>query len=311
LRFVVIDTGVGIHADKLEHIFLPFEQVGDAHHRIEGTGLGLTITRNLVEAMSGQLTVESEVGRGSTFRLDLEFPAVWIDAVYQAPLSEREVIGYEGGRRKLLVVDDKPSNRAILVNLLRPVGFEVFEAGNGEQAIEQALIVRPDAIFLDLLMPVMGGLEAAQQIRQNHELNRERRSMLIAMSSHAFEKDIVQSKLAGCDAFLTKPVEMEKLFALLAAQLNLTWLYRQPAGAAIPPIESSDDHLMPPPPAEMATLLDLALQGALPRLKQRALQIEQLDERYRPFVRRLCQLVDEFDEDGVLALIERYQKTPA
>jgi hypothetical protein len=121
----------------------------------------------------------------------------------------------------------------------------------------------------------------------------------------------LQSTLAGCDAFLTKPVEVRKLFALLAAQLNLTWLYRESAGHSSAPIEPSDDHLTPPPPAEMAALLDLAMQGALPRLKQRALQIEQLGEQYRPFIERLCQLVDEFDEDQLLALIERYLNAPA
>ena len=133
---------------------------------------------------------------------------------------------------------------------------------------------------------------------------------MIAMSSHAFETDIAHSTLAGCDAFLTKPVEMKKLVALLAAQLNLTWLYREPADRINQPIEPSDDHLSPPPPAEMADLLDLAMQGALPRLKQRALQIEQLGKQYQPFVRRLCQLVDEFDEDQVQALIERYLDVP-
>jgi CheY-like chemotaxis protein len=142
------------------------------------------------------------------------------------------------------------------------------------------------------------------------ELNTDRRVVLIAMSSHAFEKDVLQSTLAGCDAFLTKPVEVRKLFTLLAAQLNLTWLYREPAGHISTPVEPSDDHLTPPPPAEMTALLDLAMQGALPRLKQRALQIEQLGEQYHPFIERLCQLVDEFDEDQLLALIEHYQQSP-
>ena len=151
LRFAVIDTGVGIRADKLEHIFLPFEQVGDAHRRVEGTGLGLTITRNLVEAMNGRLTVESEVGRGSVFRLDLEFPMVCMDDGSRPPIPDREIVGYVGPRRKLLVVDDKPSNRSILVKLLEPLGFELFEASNGQEAIEQVDAIRPDAIFLDLI----------------------------------------------------------------------------------------------------------------------------------------------------------------
>jgi signal transduction histidine kinase/DNA-binding NarL/FixJ family response regulator len=307
LRFAVIDTGVGIRADKLEHIFLPFEQVGEARHRVEGTGLGLAITHNLVEAMNGRLTVESEVGRGSVFQLDLEFPASWIAAELQPPVPAQEIVGYAGPRRRLLVVDDEPFNRSILINLLAPLGFELFEAANGREAVEQASIIQPDAIFIDLLMPVLDGFEAARQIRRMTELNGTRRITLIAMSGHAYDKDMQHSAQAGCDAFLTKPVEVRKLFAVLAAQLKLTWLYRAAAGQAAEPGELRDDHLVPPPPAEMADLLDLAWQGALPRLKQRALQIAQLDERYRPFTARLCQLVDEFDEDQVLALLERYR----
>lgn len=305
LRFAVIDTGIGINADKLEQIFLPFEQVGDMNHRVDGTGLGLTITKRLIEAMNGRLTVESEEGYGSKFRLDLEFPAIWIDDVSQQPILDREIVGYTGPRCKLLVVDDKPTNRSVLVNLLEPLGFEMFEAANGQQAVELADNVQPDAIFLDLMMPGMGGLEAAKQIRKMTELNGEKRVILIAMSSHAFEKDVFQSTLAGCDAFLTKPVEVNKLFALLPAHLNLPWVYRESTNPASIPDDPADELIIPPPLPELTALLDLAMQGALPRLKQRALQIEQLGEQYRPFARRLCQLVDNFDEDQVLALIER------
>ncbi len=304
LRFSVIDTGTGIPADKLEHIFLPFEQVGDAAHRAEGTGLGLTITRNLVEAMNGKLLVESEMSYGSTFQLDVEFPAYWIDDIHQQPILDRGIVGYEGARRSLLVVDDKPSNRSILVNLLRPLGFDLYEAADGLQAVEKAAAIRPDAIFMDLLMPVMGGLDAAQQIRQMPELNATKPVVLVAMSSHAFEKDVLQSTAAGYNAFLPTPIEVSKLFALLAAQLDLTWIYREPASKTSIPAETQDHHFTPPPMAEMAVLLDLARQGALTRLRQRALQIERLGEQYRPFTKHLCKLIDEFDEDRILTLIE-------
>jgi signal transduction histidine kinase/DNA-binding NarL/FixJ family response regulator len=310
LRFAVIDTGIGIPVDKLEHIFLPFEQGGDAQHRVEGTGLGLTITKSLVEAMNGQLTVESQVGSGSTFQLDLEFPSIWMDDVHRQPIVDREVVGYLGPRRKLLVADDKPSNRSILVKLLEPLGFDLFEAADGQQAVEQAGAIQPDVIFLDLRMPVLDGLEAARQIRQMPEFTAARRVVLIAMSSHAFEKDILQCTLAGCDAFLTKPVEVKKLFALLAAQLNLTWIYCAPVNLTGPQPETADDDLVPPPPEEMTILLDLTMKGALPRLRQRALRLGQVDDQYRPFADRLCQLIEAFDEDQILALIERYRPAP-
>lgn len=307
LRFEVIDTGIGIQADKLEHIFLPFEQVSDPQHRAEGTGLGLTITKNLVEAMNGRLTVKSEAGQGSIFRLELEIPAIWMETAPQAPAAESAVTGYAGPRRKLLVVDDNLHNRSLLSNLLEPLGFEIFEAENGLQAIEQARNVRPDAILIDLLMPVMGGLEAVFKLRQMPELNSGKKVIIIATSVHAFGKDIAQSISVGCDAFLIKPVDLRNLLTLLKSHLRLEWTYREP----LVPVKDVEDSLLetlvPPPPEEMAILYDLAMKGELPNLRQRALQIEQRGEKYQPFAKQLCQLVEKYDEDKILALIERYK----
>jgi CheY-like chemotaxis protein len=305
LCFEVEDTGIGIPPDKLEQIFLPFEQVSDARHRSEGTGLGLTITKNLVEAMNGRLVVESELGRGSTFRLELEFPALWIDVPEQPLKFNRRIIGYTGLRRRLLVVDDESHNRSMLVNLLEPLGFEMFEAEDGQQAVEQARIIQPDAIFIDLFMDVMDGLEATRQIRQITRPNTARRVVIIATSAHAFEDSIAQSLSTGCDAFLTKPIDVNELFALLSSHLQLDWLYQQPPAQASLDLEELPGDLVLPPPEEMAVLYDLAMKGELPRLRQQALRIEQMGEQYRAFTTRLCQLVEDFDEDQILALIER------
>jgi CheY-like chemotaxis protein len=172
--------------------------------------------------METGVSFDGSVCRGSTFQLDLQFPSTWVDDIHCQPILDRGIVGYNGPRRRLLVVDDKPSNRSILVDLLKPLGFEMYEASDGRQAVEQAGAIQPDAIFMDLLMPVMGGLDAVRQIRQMPDLNETERVSLIAMSSHAFEKDIAQSLLAGCDAFLPKPVDVSKLFTLLAEVLNLT-----------------------------------------------------------------------------------------
>jgi hypothetical protein len=123
--------------EQMERIFWPFEQVSDARRRAEGTGLGLSITQNLVEAMQGSLTVESQFGQGSIFRLDLMFPVLWMADSYPSP-AEYNVVGYTGPRRKILVVDDEFPNRSLLLNLLGSLGFDMAEAVNGAQAIEQA-----------------------------------------------------------------------------------------------------------------------------------------------------------------------------
>jgi CheY-like chemotaxis protein len=230
-----------------------------------------------------------------------------METMPQAPAVENAITGYAGPGRKVLVVDDNLHNRSLLSNLLEPLGFEVFEAENGLQAIEQAQKIKPDAILIDLLMPVMGGLEAVYKLRQSPEFNSEKKVTIIATSVHAFGKDIAQSISAGCDAFLIKPIDVRNLLALLKSYLRLEWIYREPS----PPVKEAEEvvleNLVPPPPEEMAILYDLAMKGELPNLRQRALQIEQMGKQYQSFAILLRQLVEEYDEDKILALIERYK----
>ena len=308
LRFEVADTGVGVASDQLERIFLPFEQVGEAHNRAEGTGLGLSIAQNLVEAMHGKLAVESTVGEGSIFRLELTFPARW-KAGARKHIVEHEIAGYVGDRRTILVADDEFHNRSMLIDLLAPLGFQLFEAENGQQAVDRARAVRPDVIFMDLLMPEMPGLESIEAIRQIPELSADRRVVIIATSANAFADTIQQSMKAGCDAFLAQPVDVQNLFKLLETHLRLEWIVRERTEVGIVRIARSEpvgDDLVPPPPAEMTILFDLAMKGEIPRLREHADRIVQMGERYQPFANRLRQLVDAFDEDQILALIEKY-----
>jgi len=308
IRFEVIDTGVGIHADMLEHIFLPFEQLSDPHRRAEGTGLGLTITKNLVEAMNGQMTVISKPGQGSNFQLELEIPVLWMEnTIIQSPVFNRAITGYAGPRRKLLVVDDNSDNRSVLYNLLAPLGFEIFEAENGLQAIEQAHAVLPDIIFLDMLMPIMGGLEAVSRIREIPQLNADKKIIIIATSAHGYGKDMTQAISHGCDGFLLKPVDERILLSLLKSRLRLKWIYQTSPDESEVISGTLPENLVPPPPEEMAVLYDLAMKGELPNLRQRAMLIEQMGEEYRPFAAQLRRLVEEYDEDKTLELIELYR----
>jgi CheY-like chemotaxis protein len=213
-------------------------------------------------------------------------------------------VGYTGPRRTILVVDDEMNNRSVLVNLLDPLGFDVIEAENGRQALEQLNAAGPDAILMDLHMPVMNGLEAVKHIRAQSPADRH--VTIVATSARTFEHDREQSLAAGCDAFLVKPVDVEALLNLLAVHLKLNWIYRGAAPPASAQAESMGAPLVPPPLEELTILLDLALKGELPRLRQRAQQVEQMGEQYRPFATQLCQLTEAFDEDGVLMLIQRY-----
>src|SRR5205814_38737 len=136
LRFAVEDSGIGIAADRLEAIFLPFEQAGDPTRRSGGTGLGLAISRQLVRLLGSDIHAVSEPWRGSRFWFDVDLPLV--DAGFAAVPTQHGVTGYEGPRKKVLVVDDVADNRALVVNLLASLGFDTLEAADGEEMLAQA-----------------------------------------------------------------------------------------------------------------------------------------------------------------------------
>jgi signal transduction histidine kinase/CheY-like chemotaxis protein/CHASE3 domain sensor protein/HAMP domain-containing protein len=300
IRFEVADTGIGIASEQLDRIFLPFEQLGDASRRGEGTGLGLAISKSLGEAMGAHLEVESELGRGSLFHLDLEFPVMWIGSGADRSPT-RKVTGYVGDRKTVLVVDDVPHNRSMLVRLLEPLGFKIVEATDGPTSIEQARATRPDVIVMDHMLPGMTGMEAAQEIRQIPELEKV---AIVIVSANASIHDNLG---AACDGSLIKPIDVEKLLLLLKTLLGLEWIYEEGPDVELSrvPLET-EESLIPPPQADLMVLFDLAQKGALTDLKRQAIQIGQMNESFGPFVQRLCQLVNEFEEDQIVGLIERY-----
>jgi CheY-like chemotaxis protein len=286
----------------LGDIFEPFEQVSDRTHATEGTGLGLAISRQLVRMMGGDIGVESKVGQGSTFWFNVILPVT--EGVVAAPPQVQRITGYTGAQRTVMVVDDVPSNRAVLVGFLQPLGFDVVEAVDGEQAIHMAQELNPDLILMDRWMPVMDGFEAAQQIRQRKELEN---IPIIAISASVSVEDQAQSREAGIDAFLPKPIKWSSLTAQLMEHLELEWEYELASQRVDEPTEVSEpEHLVPPPDGEMEVLLDLARRGDMRGIRERATHIETLGDQYVPFANHLRKLVKSFEERAILALIERY-----
>jgi len=167
LRFEVSDSGIGIDEVDLDTLFQPFQQVGDIERRRGGTGLGLAISRQLVQLMDSDIQVLSQQGQGSRFWFDLHLPL----AHAQASVAEdRVAIGYDGVRKKVLVVDDVAENRMVLLDMLRPLGFLTYEARNGREGLERAKALLPDLILMDNVMPVMNGLETTRRLRELPEL---------------------------------------------------------------------------------------------------------------------------------------------
>ena len=307
IRFEVADTGIGIPPEQLEKIFLPFEQFGDAQSRAEGAGLGLAVTKNLVELMGSNVQVQSEVGQGSIFWFDVELPTVTIETTNEQGMS-RKIVGYKGRSLTVLVAEDKPSNRSMLVNVLEPLGFKVFVVENGQAEVATAATIRPDVILTDLVMPVVGGVEAVQQIRQIPDLQGV---IIIGTSASVFESDQQRMILAGCDAFVAKPINIQQLLDILATQLKLEWIYEEVEGETLPRATTEqlvEGLLIPPPPEALETLYDLTLGGDMDDIQDYATHLEQLDRTFVPFACKVRELAKSFQDEQILRLVEQYWK---
>ena len=309
IHFQVEDTGVGIPADELENIFLPFQQAVVGQFAHEGTGLGLAISQNIVQQMGGKIRVSSEPGTGSVFYFELELPKV-IQNHENIKISERRVIGFKGKKHKILVADDQPNNRSFLIKVLRPLGFEVREATNGEDCLQQARQNCPDLILIDLVMPVLDGFETSRRIRKDPNF---KEIVIIATSASSFTEDRFLSYQAGCNSFLPKPICFEKLLEILEVHLELEWIYEQDS-PQIPLIEetvggnidedSASSSVVTPPDEELNLLLELAKQGNIARILERTVLLEELNAQYLPFAKILRQLAESFQERKIREFIE-------
>ena len=260
IAFAVEDTGVGIAEKDQADLFQPFHQPVDGRPPEPGTGLGLAIARRLVELMGGELTLESAPGRGSTFSFALPFEAL-VSGSHDAEPAARPPIGYHGERRRLLVVDDVAVNRAILVELLSPLGFELREAAGGEAALAAIPGFQPHLVFLDLRMPGMDGLELARRLRALPVAGRP--LVLIAMSASVLSFNRDSALEAGCDDFLPKPFREADLIAKLTMHLGVAWRY----GDTTHPF-SGDKQTSIAPPDAFRSLLDTARRGEIRALRE-------------------------------------------
>jgi len=220
-RFQVEDTGIGIPQEGLEKIFQAFHQLDNQAMPPEGIGMGLAISNRLAELMGGTISVSSEQGKGSNFCFDVALPTVDADLKKQQS-TQMPIINYMGPRRTILIADDAVDIRSLMTKLLTKVGFNVEQASNGQECLEKATEIQPDIILMDIVMPIVDGLEATRQIRQ---LSLPNRPVIIAISAKAFSEDAQQCLTVGCDDFLPKPVKLDKLLDKIAQHLNLEWDY--------------------------------------------------------------------------------------
>lgn len=311
LRFQVKDTGVGMTPEQLERIFLPFEQVGSRSKQSEGTGLGLTISHQILAKMGSDLQVQSQQGVGSIFWFDLDLPlsVEWSEAAMMTEAGK--ITGYEGDRKTLLVADDKWENRSVLKSLLEPLGFTLIEAEDGQDALEKAFEQPPHLFILDLDMPVLDGFALMQRLQQSPEFQN---TPIMVSSASVFDSDQLRCIEAGAQSFLPKPVDAAELFDQLEKFLSLTWIFDQdnsgadlqPSASTLAADSAASDALKLPSPEVLAELHDLALRGNLRALKQQAQSLIQLDPALKPFAEQVQKLAQGFQERELVTLFAHY-----
>jgi len=216
--FSVEDTGVGIPKEEQQKIFEAFvQQTGQSNRKFGGTGLGLAITKRLVEMMNGKITLESEISKGSKFSVTI--PDIPIASTYEKLIKEYEgyEIDYRFEGKSILIVDDIDVNRELIIGFLEGTGVITFEAGNGEQAIEITKQKKPDLILMDMKMPIMNGEEATISIRNDEEISR---IPIIALTASAMKGDEQRMKEIGCNDYISKPIEKNKLLKIIFKYLS-------------------------------------------------------------------------------------------
>ena len=267
--FEVSDTGPGMTAAELDRVFEPFargqQAEGGSAAAGGGTGLGLTIAKMLTDLMGGEMTVRSAPGQGTVFSVRLFLPALQAAATRPAAVAAA-VTGYEGPRRRVLVVDNEESDRELIARWLQPLGFEVLMATSGHDALALLDGVAPGseraphAVFMDLAMPGIDGWETLRRLRAAGWSS----VPMAVVSANAFDKGLQAEAQDGRppdQAFFVKPVRRDDLTGWLQQQLGLRWLHA-PVVAEVTPAASASAAVAPPPDAhDFSPLLELVRLG--------------------------------------------------
>jgi CheY-like chemotaxis protein len=314
LYFEVQDTGAGITADEIDTLFDPFVQTKTGKMSQEGTGLGLPISRQFVQLMGGNITVSSTLGEGTIFKFDVKVTLAEAAEIQTAASTRRAIaLAPDQPIYRILAVDDRWESRKLLLYLLSPLGFEVREAENGQEAVALWDSWQPHLILMDMQMPVMDGYEATQQIKFNRK---GQATVVIALTASAFEEDRTRILSAGCNDFVRKPFRESVLLEKIATYLGVRYVYEdssQPASQKL----AERVEVVTPTRATVATLGTAAL-AVMPSewLEQVHLAakgcneeeilrlIEQIPEPNAALKSALVDLVDNFRFDLIINLTQ-------
>jgi predicted ATPase/signal transduction histidine kinase/CheY-like chemotaxis protein len=303
LQFEVEDSGAGIAKEELDSLFEAFMQTRTGQQSSEGTGLGLPIARSFVQLMGGEITVSSQVGHGSLFKFDITV-SVAETAQSNSQQPTRRVVALQPNQPtyRILIVDDRWDNRQLLLKLLSPLGFELLEATNGQQAIEIWENSSPHIILMDMRMPVMDGYEATKRIKAT---TKGQATAIVAVTASSFEEQRAIILSTGCDDFIRKPFREADIFDALHKHLGVSFVYDEPA-ASPTSTQTDTDALTPDAIAALPTALVANLyQAIIDGDKDLMLSlIDQIRSSNKPLANALAALVNNFRYKQLLTLTQ-------
>jgi signal transduction histidine kinase/CheY-like chemotaxis protein len=308
-EFEITDSGVGIPDEDIERVFQPFERGHAPNVRaIPGTGLGLTITKLLTQIMGGEILARSKVGEGTTFTVKLALSEIRQDA--KLPMLPRQVLGYAGPRRKVLIVDDDPTHVDIVREVLAPLDFMVFAAHDGSSGLSVAEQCIPDLVLMDISMPDMTGWEVAKQLRMNSRLMHTK---IIIVSANGHEFNPGGSEYAPHDAFVMKPVDIQILLECIGTVLSLQWKFdsdetTEGARAEVMIVDAQSDAVPKHAQQHIDDLYQLGRIGHVRGIQSKLNEWESVDPETKPFAAHLRKLITNFDLKSYMQAIEAMRK---
>jgi PAS domain S-box-containing protein len=309
LHFEVQDTGAGIAAEEIHQLFEAFVQTKTGKDSQEGTGLGLAISRQFVQLMGGEFTVSSEIGKGAVFQFDIQVHLVEASDI-ESKKTQRRVVALEPNQPsyRLLIVDDKPLNRQLLVKLLSPLGFELREANNGKEAVDIFMEWEPHLIWMDMRMPVMDGYEATKQIKTT---TGGQATAIVALTASVLEEERAVILSAGCDDFMRKPFREEDIFVAMGKHLGVRYIYEDPPAVSAAGVEESSQEVLTPEaftslsPDWMAQFKQSILSVDMEAI---ATSIAQIGTVNPSLAGKLQDCINNFEYDRILNIIEISEK---
>jgi len=295
----VEDSGPGIRKEDQERLFEPFVQLAESGKQ-KGTGLGLTISRQFIQLMGGAISLESVLGQGSTFRVELP-----VECASSADLLKTQTPGDVAGLApgqpayRILIAEDQLENQLLLSRLMTDIGLAVKVAENGEQCVRFFQEWRPHLIWMDRRMPVMDGVEATQRIRRLPEGESVK---IVAVTASAFKEQQQEMLDAGMDEFVRKPYRFEEIYDSLARQLGVKYIYHSETAETSAPVSLTPAMLKVLPDTLCKTLREALESLDTERIASVMRQIGKVDAELSA---ALSQLVENFDYPAILnALIE-------